>query len=156
MKKLVSIVLAGILLANLCACSISDIRERRALREQPDSSVVQTQPDSEPQEEATPDPAPAASEEPVVPSGGIRQEFKDLLASYEAFFDEYVLFMQDYYQNSSSLEMLVKYAEFLSKYSEAMEALEEIEEEDLSDEEEIYYAEVMLRISQKLLTVAEN
>ena len=34
------------------------------------------------------------------------------------------------------------------------EALQEIDEDTLSDEEALYYAEVMLRINQKLLEVA--
>lgn len=82
-------------------------------------------------------------------------EFKKTMDSYEAFFDEYVAFMQDYSKNPSSLTLLAKYPSFLQKYTEAITALENIDESELTDAEALYYAEVTLRITQKLLTVAQ-
>lgn len=37
-----------------------------------------------------------------------------------------------------------------------MKALDEIEEEDLTDEEELYYIEVMARINEKLAKAAQS
>ena len=41
----------------------------------------------------------------------------------------------------------------MQQYVETMGELEDIDEDELSDEEALYYAEVMLRINQKLLEV---
>ena len=43
------------------------------------------------------------------------------------------------------------YNSMMMQYVETMSALEDIDESELSDEETLYYAEVMLRINQKLL-----
>ena len=72
---------------------------------------------------------------------------------YEAFFDEYVAFMKKY-QESQDLSMMGEYLSMLQRYTETMSALDEIDEGALSDQEALYYAEVMLRINQKLLSVA--
>lgn len=50
--------------------------------------------------------------------------------------------------------MLADYTSFLTKYTQAMSDLEKMKTDDLSVEEFAYYTEVMLRINQKLLTVA--
>ncbi|MBQ1918165.1 MAG: hypothetical protein II175_03280 [Schwartzia sp.] len=62
---------------------------------------------------------------------GVTPEFKAQMDEYEAFFDEYVEFMQ--------------------KYTKAMEALDAIDESTLSDADSLYFAQVMLRIDEKLL-----
>lgn len=74
--------------------------------------------------------------------------------SYEAFFDEYVEFMRKYKESDNSILMLADYTSFLTKYTQAMSDLEKMKTNDLSVEEFAYYTEVMLRINQKLLTVA--
>ena len=72
---------------------------------------------------------------------------------YEAFFDSYVEFM-DKYKNADptdSLTLLADYTKYMQEYTETMEALEKIEDdEDLSNEELVYYTEVMGRINTKL------
>ena len=72
---------------------------------------------------------------------------------YEAFFDSYVEFMEKYTNAdpADSLSMMTDYAKYMQDYTEAMEALEKIEDdEDLSNEELVYYTEVMGRINTKL------
>ena len=86
-------------------------------------------------------------------NSGIRPEFKEAMDSYEAFFDEYIEFMQKYAQTEDSISMLGDYAKYIEQYAETMEKLDAIGEEELSDEEAVYYAEVSARISQKLLSV---
>ncbi len=107
----------------------------------------------------------APTEEPVVieetpepsaqPAAGVRAEFKEAMDSYEAFFDEYAAFMKSYDSSSASLDQLSKYFTMLSRYSEAMTALDELSEEDMSDAEMLYYTEAMSRITAKLLEAAQ-
>ena len=85
---------------------------------------------------------------------GIRPEFKEAMDSYEAFFDEYIEFLESY--DANDMSMLLEYTSFLSQYSETMGKLEDIDESELSPEEDAYYLEVMLRIDQKLITVASK
>ena len=87
-------------------------------------------------------------------SEGIRPEFKQAMDSYEAFFDEYIEFMQSYQQGGNGLEMLSEYTDYMNQYAETMEKMDALGEEDMSNEELLYYNEVTSRISQKLLAVA--
>lgn len=89
------------------------------------------------------------------PVSGIRPEFKEAMDSYEAFFDEYVSFMERYAKSDNPLSMFTEYANYMTKYAETMEALDQIDDESLSTEELAYYVEVQNRITQKLLNVAQ-
>ena len=53
--------------------------------------------------------------------------------------------------DASDLTMLAKYMDFMTKYAETMEKLEEIDENELSTEEAVYYTDTMLRINKKIL-----
>ena len=88
-------------------------------------------------------------------SGGIRPEFKEAMDSYEAFFDEYIEFMTEYANADATdlLEMLADYTEYMKQYVETMKEFEDLENEDMTTEEALYYAEVASRISRKLLEV---
>ena len=90
-------------------------------------------------------------------SEGVSPEFKKAMDSYEAFFDEYVKFMKKYMNADSDdmLSMASDYADYMKKYTETMEAMNEINEDELSTADALYYAEVNARISVKLLEVAE-
>lgn len=81
---------------------------------------------------------------------GMRPEFKEAMDSYEAFYDEYCEFLQQYADNASDVSLLAEYMEFLNKAGE-MEEKFEAWEGDMNDDELKYYTEVHLRISQKLL-----
>ena len=82
---------------------------------------------------------------------GIRPEFKKAMDEYEAFFDEYVAFMIAFKESDNAAGMMGEYNSMMMQYVETMAALDDIDESELSDEEALYYAEVMLRINQKLL-----
>ncbi len=114
---------------------------------------------SEPAEEIkTEEPAAAEPEAPAeenVPGDGIRPEFRAAMESYEAFFDEYVAFMQAADDENTSAEYLMQYTEYLAKYADAMEKLEAIDESELSPQEDVLYIETMNRISVKLLQAAQ-
>ena len=109
----------------------------------------------EPIAAVTPEPSPSATPEPTPAASGIRPEFKESMDAYEAFFDEYVEFMKSVDETSMSMESMVKYYDFLAKYEDAMEALDAIDETELTDEEDRYYLDVLLRIDQKLLEAAQ-
>ena len=96
---------------------------------------------------------PAVTPEPA--GDGIRPEFREAMESYEAFFDDYAEFMQAYAESDDTLSMLGEYADFVAKYAELTADFEAIDESELSDAEAMYYAEVSLRISQKLLNAAQ-
>lgn len=83
----------------------------------------------------------------------IRPEFKEAMNSYEKFFDEYVTFMKAYMDSDDPFSMMGEYTTMMQQYVETMGELEDIDEDELSDEEALYYAEVVLRINQKLLEV---
>jgi len=76
----------------------------------------------------------------------IHENFKNIMDKYETFFDEYIAFMSN--------PDMTQYMAFLTKYADAMGALDGLDEYEMSDAETVYYAGVLLRISQKLMTVA--
>lgn len=87
---------------------------------------------------------------------GMRPEFKEAMDSYEAFFDEYVAFMEKHAaSDGSDLTLLTDYADYMSKYADMMADLEAWDSADMNTAETAYYIEVQSRISQKLLEVAE-
>ena len=71
--------------------------------------------------------------------------------SYEWFCDEYVMFMKAYMDSEDPFSMMGEYTTMMQQYVETMGELEDIDEDELSEEEARYYADVMLRINQKLL-----
>ena len=119
---------------------------------------IPEEPEEPASEEAQPTPEEAVTEE-TVPEGpqapaaeeidGVRPEIREVMESYEAFMDEYVSFMANY--DASDTGSLLKYTEILGKYAKFAEKATKIEDMDLTDEEALYYADVSLRISQKLL-----
>lgn len=89
-------------------------------------------------------------------ANGLRPEFKDAMDSYEAFFDEYVTFMNKYAKSDGSdLTLLSDYTSYMSKYADMMADFEQWENEEMNTEETAYYIEVQSRINQKLLEVVQ-
>ena len=90
----------------------------------------------------------------------IRPEFKLLMNKYEKFFDDYIAFMKKYSSVSAddpmtALALLQDYLNWLEKYSEVMEEFENVGDSDMTRAEAFYYAEVSLRIEEKLLKAFE-
>lgn len=90
--------------------------------------------------------------ESAAPASGIRPEFKEMMDSYEAFFDEYIAFMAKYKEadGTAALSMLSDLSDYMAKYTDYMSKLDAIDQNDLSPEEALYYLEVSTRIMQKL------
>ncbi|MGN0962958.1 MAG: DUF6591 domain-containing protein [Clostridia bacterium] len=86
---------------------------------------------------------------------GMRPEFQEAMDAYEAFYDEYCEFMKSYQKNPSDLKLLAQYAEMLVRLQETEDAFEAWDDGSMTDEEAEYYAEVSLRIAEKLLEAAE-
>ena len=82
---------------------------------------------------------------------GIRAEFKEAMDNYEKFFDEYVAFVKAYKASENPLSMMSEYTAMMQQYVDTMGKLQSVDQSQLSDEEVSYYAEVVLRINQKLL-----
>lgn len=108
---------------------------------------------------------PAAATEPpagAAPGGedggaaapGVSPDFKALMDSYEAFFNEYAAFMEKYQSANNSADMMMDYLSFLGRYAETMEKLNEIDTDSLSAADLAYYTQVMARISADLMGAA--
>lgn len=81
----------------------------------------------------------------------IRPEFKEAMDSYEKFIDEYCEFMKKYNSASDVSSMLTDYADYMTQYVDVMGKIEKVGDEEMSDEEALYYVEVTTRISKKIL-----
>lgn len=104
------------------------------------------------------EPETTATEAPDADSGtadasGVSADFKATMDNYEAFFDEYVEFMKAY-ANGATPEMLGEYSDMMTRYSEYMTELSQVDTSQLSAADAAYFAEVQLRINQKLLEAA--
>lgn len=85
----------------------------------------------------------------------MRPEFKEVMDSYEAFYDEYCEIVKKYTQNPSDMELLADYTDMVSKAAEMSEKFEAWENSDLNDAELTYYLDVHNRVAKKLLEVSE-
>ena len=93
-------------------------------------------------------------------SDGVTPELKEYLDSYEAFMDEYIEFLVRYTENPSDITLIAEYAEMQIKYAEFVQAIDEYDQDEMSDADLAYYIEVTTRVSAKLteasLTIAET
>lgn len=87
-------------------------------------------------------------------SGEVTYTFKETMDSYEAFFDEYVNFMNRYNNSDGTdLQLLSDLGTYMQKYSEYMDKLSNMNTDDLSPADLAYYYEVQGRVMQKLSQV---
>lgn len=86
----------------------------------------------------------------------ITPEFKESMDAYEAFFDEYIEFMEKYTKADANdmVALMADYTEYMKKYTEAMDKMNAINEDELSTADKLYYVEVTGRINTKLMKVA--
>lgn len=147
MKKTISVLLLLCLVLMLFGCG-QKTEENVAASNQ---AAVKTEPEvkEEQKEETKEEIAPENAQDQL-----IRPEIKEAIDSYEAFVDEYCAFMTEY--TISDLTKLGTYNELLKKEVEMSKNFEALENEDLTEEEAVYYADVSLRCSQKMLDVASK
>ena len=84
----------------------------------------------------------------------IRDDVKEAIDTYEAFVDEYCEFMKSY--DPSNLKSLSKYTDLMTKEIEMAKEFEDIEDKDLTDAEALYYSQVSVRCSGKMLEAASK
>ena len=109
---------------------------------------------SEKADEETSEAQSEVTEKSDVAGDLIRDDIKEAIDSYETFVDEYCEFMKKY--DSSDPSMLVEYTKLVAKEVDMSKKFEEIKDKDLTDAEALYYAEVELRCSDKLLKTASQ
>lgn len=80
------------------------------------------------------------------------EQFKKTMDDYEAFMDSYCELLEKY--NADPATFSAEYLEMSQKYITVMSELDEIDEDELTDEELQYYLEVMGRINARLAEVA--
>ena len=110
-----------------------------------------------PTEKATEAPAEESSNKEsksITDNDTVTPSFKEMMDSYEAFFDEYIDFMKKYKENPNDLSLISEYTEYLSKYSDYMSKLSAVDTDSLSAADLAYYTEVNARITKKLAEVA--
>ena len=101
-------------------------------------------------------PAPENSDSAdIADAAGVTPEFKEMMDAYEAFFDEYIEFMQKYVgaDSISALGMAADYADYMARYVETMQKLEALDQSELSSADVLYYTDVYTRIMKKLAAV---
>ena len=86
---------------------------------------------------------------------GLRPEFKEAMDAYEAFYDEYFEFLEEYKKNPSDMTLMLKYTEMLTQVAEMNESFEAWDEDELNDAELKYYLDVNNRIMKKLVDIAD-
>lgn len=88
-------------------------------------------------------------------TSGISQEFKAAMDAYEAFYDEYCALLKQYYNNPTDYSLMLRYMELAEKAEEVDTAFQQWNDENLSNEELLYYMEVNNRVMKKLTEVTE-
>ena len=164
MKKLVIVLMLVVVVLSLCACTngtapketIPTIEKEIPLETKPletttnettvpTATVLETQPPVTTVPETT---------QSTSSGSGIREEFKEAMDAYEAFYDEYCTFMNKYKENPTDFTLLAQYLEMVKKAEEMDKAFEKWDEDEMSNKEIKYYLDVSNRITQKLLDVA--
>ncbi len=85
---------------------------------------------------------------------GVDPDFKAAMDSYEKFMEEYVIFMKKYKANPSDSNLIIKYADYMSKYVDFVEDFEKWNDQEMNAAETAYYIDVQARVNKKLLEVA--
>ena len=168
-RKISVMLVASVLVVSLVGCggkksdkakeaaNTQTVQEQSASKQQPaNEQPAQPQPQPVPQEQPAADAAAAVADAAAaVDETLIRPEFKEAMDSYEAFFDEYIDFMNRYKENPTNTELLMQSADMLTKEAKMLKEFDDWEKTgDMTTAETAYYLEVHARIYEKLATVA--
>lgn len=93
-------------------------------------------------------PAEETTTETAVADNEISADFKQALDDYEAFWDEYIAFMETYDENDWT--MLAKYASLAAKAVQLDASIAAMEDDEMTTAESAYYLEVTARVLQKM------
>ena len=163
MKKTLATLLAVLMAIGLAACKPvpappdNDPSESPASAEREQPSYTAEEPSEDDGEDSSAARTTEKEEKSTQPvrADGVSPDFKEAMDAYEAFFDEYIAFMDKYEKAGSPVSMLTDYLAFLQKYADTMQKFEEIDTDTLPDADAAYYLEVQLRIVKKLADAAE-
>ena len=125
--------------------SKEEFSKAESSKEESSSEKPEKEPTEEPEEE---EPAEEESAEESQASG-IRPDVKEAIDAYEAFIDEYCEFITVYSDDPTNAELIAEYLEFMVKLEEEERKIDALDK-DLTEEEDVYYTEVLLRCSEKL------
>lgn len=147
-RRICFLVLAIVISVLCCACGV---KKQPVVTASPTATIPTTVSTTE--QKQTKQETPAASQKPTEEkaSTGIRPEFKEAMDSYEAFYDEYCAFMEEYKEDSLNLSLLAKYADMIAKAAKMEEKFKAWDNGTLSNEELKYYLDVMNRIQKRLI-----
>lgn len=162
MKKICIWFLTGVMMFSITACGSSsettdsskDVPEVKVETQVDTDALVETDTTVVEETEAiTEEEIETTSQEEA--SDNIDPEFKKTMDGYEAFFDEYCEFMKKYSESDDTTSMLADYSSYLASYADVTAKLNDIDEDELSEAELLYYTEVNARITEKLAEVAQ-
>ena len=119
-----------------------------------EEETVATPPESANPSETTTAPTTTTSTPTTttVPASNSNYEWKEFLADYEDWVDDYVAFMKKYKANPTDFSLLTDYAKMSAKAIEWSNKASEIQE-DLSPAELTEYMQTLSRITQKLASI---
>ncbi len=69
---------------------------------------------------------------------------------YEKFMDDYIAFMEKYSSSGNPVSMAADYAKMMADYSTMTAKIDAIDEDSLTEEDYLYYIEVVNRVNEKL------
>lgn len=155
MKKIIALLIAAMMTVSFAACG-NETKGTESSNTASESSEIESSGDSSKtaEKEDSKDESSDISKEESS-DGKVSADFKETMDNYETFFNDYIEFMEKYQKSDDTTAMLADYTEFMKKYNDMTEKLETIDEEDLSAEDALYYAEVSARISEKLSKLAQ-
>lgn len=143
MKRMLAVLLVVVMTVAMVGCS-------RTKENVGDEKMVQAPYDPSTPESITESTEENTTEEAADNRSDISPEFKEMMDSYEQFFDEYIAFVENYNSEETGVLALVNYADMLAEYAQMIESMEEMDESDMTETELGYYLEVTGRIYQKL------
>lgn len=124
-KRILGMVLIGVLLIGLTGCGNSNNEEGNSVKNDSNQTYK------------------------------IDEDFKRAMDSYEKFIDEYVDILKKYQNsNGTDMSILSDYLNYVSKYADYVEDFEKWESKDLNAEELKYYIDVQARVTKKLLEIS--
>lgn len=95
----------------------------------------------------------AASETQSTTTGS--SSVREVLDQYETFMNEYIAFMQNYYNATPNqmVNMLDDYYDLLTEYDEMMDLLDSLDTSNMTAEDYAYYLEVTNRVNENLMSL---
>lgn len=156
MRNKIMLLFLVALMFSLMACGNKDTVTQSESTNQSDTEITQETPDDsfeeadEKKEEAT-TAKEEQQEEAADSDTAVNPELKAFLDEYEKFMDEYIDFMKKYNNSDNTMELISDYTSIMQQYAEFTGAIEEYGTDEMSEEDAVYYLEVVNRVNEKML-----